>query len=191
MSRSTSLTCQSKKACIVIRKNKQLDIDKIKSYCDTYFEKYAFIEHKRDVKPDTSEIETVHYHIVGNFKASKVAFSTRLNDIVEFFKFDNACGIEIEMYKSLENSIQYLTHKNQPEKTQHDVKDIVTNIEQSEFQLLYESDSGQVVTFDTLYCLCLESSNIIEVIKGLGIGVYKSWRNVIWDIWNELHKFEK
>ena len=188
MSRSTSLTCQSKKVCIVIRKGISIDADKIKGYCDTYFEKYAFIEHLGDVKPDNGEIESVHYHIVGNFKASKVAFSTRLNDIVNYFGFDNAFGIEIDMYKSLENSIQYLTHKNQPEKTPHKVSDIVTNIEVSEFQLLYESDNGSVVTFDMLYSLCLESNNIIEVIKGLGIGQYKSWRNVIWDIWNELHK---
>lgn len=188
MSRSTSLTCQSTKACIVIRKGKSIPMDKIKSYCDTYFEKYAFIEHKGDIKPDTGEIESVHYHIVGNFKASKVAFSTRLNTICDYFKFDNANGIEIEMYKSLECSIQYLTHKNQPEKTPHDIKDIITNIEESEFKLLYESDNGMVITFDTLYLTCIESKNIIEVIKSLGIGVYKSWRNVIWDIWNELHK---
>lgn len=188
MSRSTSLTCQSKKVCIVLRKNMPISKDLIKSYCDTYFEKYAFIEHNGDIKPETGEKESIHYHIVGNFKASKVAFSTRLNDIVAFFKFDNAFGIEIDMYKSLENSIQYLTHKNQPEKTPHNVSDIITNIEKSEFDLLYESDNGSVITFDTLYMLCLESSNIIEVIKGLGIGQYKSWRNVIWDIWNELHK---
>lgn len=186
MSRSTSLTCQSKKACIVIRKGISISKDKIKEYCDTYFEKYAFIEHNGDIKADTGEQETVHYHIVGNYKASKVAFSTRLNDIVSFFNFDNAFGIEIEMYKSLEASLQYLTHKNQPEKTPHKVSDIVTNIEPSEFQLLYESNNGSIVTFDTIYTLCLESNNIIEVIKGLGIGVYKTWRNVIWDIWNAI-----
>lgn len=188
MSRSTSLTCQSKKVCLVIRKNISIPTDKIKSYCELYFEKYAFIEHKGDIKPDNGEVEGVHYHIVGNYKSSKVAFSTRLNDIVDYFKFDNALGIQIEMYKSLENSLQYLTHKNQSEKTPHNVKEIITNIEASEFDLLYNSDNGMVVTFDTLYTLCLESANIIEVIRGLGIGVYKSWRNVIWDIWNELHK---
>lgn len=188
MSRSTSLTCQSKKVCIVIRKNKDIPLDKIKSYCDLYFDKYAFIEHKGDIKPESGEIEGTHYHIVGNFKASKVEFSTRLNTIVDYFHFDNANGLQIEMYKSLENSLQYLTHKNQPEKTPHNVADIITNIEKSEFDLLYTSDNGQVITFDKLYTLCLESSNIVEVIRDLGIGVYKSWRNVVWDIWNELHK---
>ena len=188
MSRSTSLTCQSKKVCLVIRKNKALSIDKIKSYCDDFFSKYAFIKHEGDIDPSSGEVVPVHYHIVGDYKADKVPFSTRLNTLVDYFHFDNAIGIEIDKYKSLENSIQYLTHKNQSEKTPHNVSEVITNIEVSEFDLLYNADSGVVITFDKIYTLCLESANIIEVIRSLGIGPYKCWRNVIWDIWNELHK---
>lgn len=187
MSRSTSLTCQSTHACIVIRKGIEIPMAKIKKYCETYFSKYAFIEHKghTDEKGDTIP---VHYHIVGDFLASKVAFSTRLNTIVDFFGFKNADGIQIEKYSSLERSIQYLTHKNQPEKTQMDVTEIITNIEQSEFDLLYTSDNGEIITFDRLYLLCYENLNIIGVIKEIGIGQYKVWRNVIWDIFNNIHR---
>lgn len=187
MSRSTSLTCQSTKVCIVIRKGISIPTDKIKAYCEKYFHKYAFIEHLHTFDVDGTEIP-VHYHIVGDFLASKVAFSTRLNTIVDFFGFDSAIGIEIEKYTSLEKSIQYLTHKNQPEKTPLSVENVITNIPKEDFDLLYTSDNGSIITFDTIYSLCYQHRNIIGVIKDIGIGNYRTWRNVILDVFNNIER---
>ena len=188
MSRSTSLTCQSVNVDLVIRKNKQISLDKIKAYCEKYCLKYAFIEHKGDIEPTTGEVEGVHYHLVLKYSASKVAFSTRLNEICDFFGFENSFGIQIDKIVSLERCLQYLIHKNNPEKTPHNKADIIHNFEQSEFDILMESSQGETITFDRLYSTILEANNIIEVIRSLGIGNYRTWRNVIWDIYNEIHK---
>lgn len=186
MSRKTPLSSQTRKVDIVIRKNVEISKDKIKAYCDSEFEIYAFIEHKGDIKPDTGEVEGVHYHICGNMRGSKIALSTRLNTLCKWFGFDNNNGIEIEQYRTLEGAIQYLTHKRQSEKTPHNKEDIVTNIPPNDFDIYYEADIGEVVTFDLLYCTVNDSNNIIEVIKSLGLKIYKDYRNVIWDMWKTL-----
>ena len=183
MSRKTPLTSQTRKVCIVIRKNIKIPLSKIETYCKNEFERYAFIEHENHVKVDTCEIEGVHYHIVGDFIGSKVALSTRLNTLAKFFGFDNLNGIEIEQYRTFEGALQYLTHKNQPDKTQVDVSKIHHNLSENDFNILYNADIGNVITFDLLFASCVNANNIIDVIKDIGIGNYRTWRQVIWDIW--------
>jgi len=190
MGRKTPLTCQTTKVNIVIRKDKVLSLTKLKEFCNEYFGRYAFIEHKNDIQPDTCEIIPVHYHIVGDYKKGKTPLSTRINQIVQFFRFDNAYGIQIEKYYSFESSLQYLTHKNQSEKTQHNVEDIIHNLPEEDFNILYNAECGNVITFDLLYTSCLNANNVIEVIKQLGIGNYRVYRNVVWDIWNTLKEKE-
>lgn len=186
MSRRKPLSCQSKKVCIVIRKNKTIPIDKLKDYCFSYFDKFAFIEHCKDIDSVSGEIIPVHYHIVGDFKTSKIPFSTRLNEICTFFHFDNSNGIEIDQYNSLECSIQYLTHKNQSEKTQHKKEEIIHNFDVGEFEVLYNASSSDIITFDLIFITCLESNSIVEVIRKIGLSNYRIWRNVIWDVWKTI-----
>lgn len=191
MSRKTPLTCQSTNVNIVIRKNKKLPIEKVKEYCELYFKTYAFIEHEKDIQPTDGEVEGCHYHIVGTFLKNKTPFSTRLNDIVKFFKFDNENGIQIDKYITFEGSLQYLTHKNQPDKTQHQKSEIVHNLDPNDFEIFYNAEVGGVITYDELLTLCMDSNNIIEVIKGLGLNNYKTWRNVVWDMWKCLNGDEE
>lgn len=186
MSRRKPLTCQSRKVCLVIRKGVEIKKEKIKEFCIEHFERYAFIEHKHDISPETGEIIPVHYHIVGDYKTAKTPFSTRLNDIVTFFRFDNANGIEIDQYNSFEGSLQYLTHKNQSEKTKHNESEIIHNLSEADFKILYNADIGNVVTFDLLYSVVFSANNIIDIIREIGIGNYRTWRAVIWDIWRTL-----
>lgn len=190
MSRKTGLTSQTRKVFIVIRKNIAINIDLIKSFCREYFDRYAFIEHKNHIKHDTGELEGIHYHIVGDYRTNKTPLSTRLNQIVKWFRFDNANGIEIEKYDTFEGCLQYLTHKNNPEKTQVDKSLIVHNLTQSDFDILYNAEIGNVITFDLLYSSCLYNKNIVGVIKDIGVGNYRIYRNVIWDIWNTLNNKE-
>lgn len=181
------LTCQSVKVCLVIRKNKKIKLETIKQYCETYFKFYAFIEHDKDVD-ENGQLDGVHYHIVGDFKQSRVAFSTRLNEISQYFHFEDSNGVEIDNYTSFEGCLQYLTHKNQKHKYQYDKSAIITNIPSVDFEVFYNAVvSSDLVTFDLLYTICLRSSNIVEVIKDMGITNYRVWRNVVWDIWNTLN----
>jgi len=182
MSRKTPLTSQTKKVCIAIRRNVKIPYSALKNYCDNEFDRYAFIEHENTYDVH-GELIPVHYHIVGDFKGSKTPLSTRLNTLAKYFGFSDINHIEIEQYRSLEASIQYLTHKNQPEKTPVDKSLIVHNFEPNEFDILYSCDIGSVITFDLLYGAVLSANNIIDIIRELGVKNYKDWRNVIWDIW--------
>lgn len=187
---SNKLDSQSRKVCIVIRKNKDRDINvvknKIKEFCDSEFYKYAYIMHEKHVN-EFGEVETTHFHIVGEYNTNKTRLSTRLRTIVQYFGFDNENGIQIEVLKSWVNSVQYLIHKNQPLKTQETSDKIVCNYDRKDLELELNATCDIVMTTDTLIAIVEGSNNIIEIIRELGLETYRRYRNVIWDIWNVLN----
>lgn len=182
------LITQTKKLFIVIRKNKEISKDLIKSYCDEFLESYAFIEHTRDVDPINAMIIPVHYHIVGCAKKARTPLSTHLNDIVKYFRFDNANGIQIDKYDNFVSAIQYLVHKNNPEKTQHNIDEIVTNIPKETLNLYMSSEQSEIISFDMVYSVCLASHNIVEVIRAIGFKTYHKYRSTINDIYNVIKR---
>lgn len=184
MSKAT-LSTQTGKLFIVIRKNKELPISKIKAYCEQYGEEYAFITHKCDIDSATGLTIPIHYHIVLNAKDKRKRLATHLEDIRQFFNFKDCNGLEIDKYRSYESALQYLIHKNDKEKTQHDISEIITNIDNDEL-LTYISCDTFVISFDYIYSLCLRSKNIIEIIKAIGLSNYQRYRATIWDIWNNV-----
>lgn len=187
MSRRASLTCQSVNVDLVIRKNIKIPLSKIKAYCEEYCSQYAFIEHEHDTTPE-GVVEGCHYHLVLKYRESKVAFSTRLNEICKWFDFPNSNGIEIDKIGSLCKCLQYLVHKNNEEKTPHEESDIVHNYDPNEFRILMDSKEDQSVTYDWLYKGCMECNYKYELIKFFSPSVYRTWRMVILDMWEELHK---
>lgn len=177
------LTTQTTKLFIVIRKNKVISKDLIKSYCDEFLDSYAFIEHTKDVDPIDAMVIPVHYHIVGNAKKVKTPLSTHLNDIVKFFRFDDSNGIQVDKYDNYISALQYLVHKNNPEKTQHNVDEIITNIPKEQFDLYMTSEQSEIISFDMCYSLCMSSNNIVEVIRAIGFKTYAKYRSTILDIY--------
>lgn len=187
MSRKQSLSTQTGKLFIVIRKTpeimKDISCDNILSYCKSFGVDYAFIEHNHDIDPITGLVEGKHYHIVMNAIHKDKRLSTHLNDLCSYFGFTDNNGICIEKYGSYEGSLQYLLHKNNPEKTQHDISEIVTNIDKGDLQTYISVDlQSQDVNFDYIYSICLSSKNIIEIIKQIGLSNYQRYRSTIWDI---------
>ena len=180
------LTSQVRDLFIVIRKNKVLPKKVMIEYCESMFDKYAFIEHKNDIEPITGLVEGCHYHIWAHVRDKGVAKSTHINAILKAFKFDTDDGICIEQIANKVLAMQYLIHKNNPEKTQHEVKDVVSNIDKDELNLMFTSDTGEVVSFDLIYTLCRVSTSICQIIKALGINVYRQYRNVVLDIYNDV-----
>lgn len=180
------LTSQVRDLFIVIRKNKVIPKKTITEYCESMFDKYAFIEHKNDIEPITGLVEGCHYHIWAHVRDKGVAKSTHINAILKAFKFDTDDGICIEQIANKVLAMQYLIHKNNPEKTQHEVKDVVSNIDKDELNLMFTSDTGEVVSFDLIYTLCRVSTSICQIIKALGINVYRQYRNVVLDIYNDV-----
>lgn len=181
------ITCQSVNVDLVIRKNKPIDKKLIKAYCEEYCVKYAFIEHKGDISVDTGEVEGIHYHLVLKYAKSKVAFSTRLNEIIKWFHFDNDIGIEIDEIKSLTKCLQYLIHKNNEEKTPHKVEEIIHNYDTNEFSILMSVHEDQCVTYEWLFMGCTECNYKYELVKFFSPNIYRGWRNVILDMWEEIH----
>lgn len=177
------LTTQTTHLFIVIRKNKKLPLSTLEDYCKQYFEEWSFIEHKEDLEPITQVVEGCHYHIIGKARKQRTPLSTHLNDLVRFFRFDNANGIEIDKYEDYVKGIQYLIHKNNPEKTPHIFEDVHSNIEQQELMLIMKSDTGDVISFDYIYSVCSTSKNIVEVIRSVGFKLYCKYRSGILDIW--------
>lgn len=188
------LTTETKKLLIVIRKNKVIDKRLIQSYCDNFMEKYVFIEHTKDKEPISGQIEGTHYHIVGVSKKGNTRLQTHLNDLVKYFRFDNANGVEIDKYDNLTTCIQYLIHKNNPEKTPHTFDELIYKWDKDELLLHISSEVSDIMSFDLVYSTCLSSNNIVDVIKALGIKQYHRYRTTIKDIFeciNEKRKAEE
>lgn len=187
MSRKCSLTTQTGKIFLVIRKNREIDTNKIKEFLNTYAIEYAFIKHEKDIEPITGLVEGVHYHLVYNAKDNRQRLATILNNVCDFFGFKDNNGIEIEKYNSFESSIQYLIHKNNPEKTQHKPEEIISNIDKDLLNTYLTCDM-EVLSFDYVYSLCNSNKNILGVIKALGLSAFHSKRATIWDIWQAVQE---
>lgn len=191
MGKKAPITCQSTRVDLVIRKNKEIPIEKIKAYCESECIRYAFIEHKGDTSSDTGEVEGVHYHLVLEYREGKVAFSTRLNTICKWFGFDNSNGLQIDKIGSLSKCLQYLIHKNNAEKTPHKVEEIIHNYDPNEFKIYMETKEEQSITYELLFKGCAECSYKFELVKFFSPSVYRTWRMVILDMWEELHTTAK
>lgn len=133
----SNLESKATKITLVIRKNTHLKESDINSFCEEFLSRYAWIEHLNDISTETLQVEGVHYHIVGTLK-NRTRLGTILSRVVKHFNFDNPFGIEIATANSIEGCYQYLIHKNDKDKTPHDISECHTNIPAEEFQTLME-----------------------------------------------------
>lgn len=166
---------------MVIRKN-NINIsdynDIILSWCNSNCENYAYIYHKNDINRDGIK-EHEHIHLVLTMKKVQ-RLSTILYSLTDALTI-NTIGVEIAKMDSLEGSIQYLIHKNDKDKTQHDQGEIIHNYPLGELETILSSDNDGV-DFDRLYTLVKQSKTNADIIKALGLGRYMYYRNVIKDL---------
>lgn len=169
---------------ICIRKQSYaLNFDnKLKDYCDDFCERYTYIKHENDVSVK-GLLEDTHYHLVLVYKKNQ-RLSTRLNELVQYFGFDNPFGIQVDKTISTTNSIQYLIHKNNPEKTKHSIDEIICNYDRLELKAIIDSESDNACTFEFLLEVLMTENNILNVIQRIGLVTYKHYRLVIWDMIN-------
>ena len=101
----------------------------VNDFCDRYQNtKYAYIMHDKDENADGRAKK--HYHIVFKFK----------NPIKFKYLCDAFPYSDIQAARKVNACVQYLIHKNNPEKTQYAKNDIYTNFEQDEFDALFIND---------------------------------------------------
>ena len=91
---------------------------------------YAYILHENDVN-EKGEVEQAHYHICMR-KTNKTNFK------FDMLKHAFPVG-KIEQGRTWEYMLQYLLHKNHPERTPHTEQEIVTNIDRGTLDLYLKS----------------------------------------------------
>ena len=98
----------------------------VEGFCDRYTNtKYAYICHDKDKSPDGAV--PTHYHIYFKFK-TPVHFPY----LKEAFPYG-----DIEKSRSGNACVQYLIHKNNPEKTQYSKDEVISNFTQDELEYLF------------------------------------------------------
>ena len=122
-----NLMLKTKYINIVVRK-KDLKISErdnlILRWCQDHCENYAYIYHDKDTNTEGMPLDE-HLHLVAVLKDS-VRLSTTLNSFCEFVSL-TTLGVEIDKAHSVEGSIQYLIHKNDKNKYQYEIKNIISN----------------------------------------------------------------
>lgn len=147
------------------------------NYLSNACHEYAFILHSLDTLEDGS-IKTPHIHFCGNFKTVK-RLSTILGEVSNVLGV-SPLAVTISKYESFSACIQYLVHKNNPEKYQYFNDEIVTNIPSEEMDAFMEDDLK--FDGDTLIKMVLSSPDRVSLIRTLGLTRYRLYRNIIGDI---------
>lgn len=163
----SNLESKATKVTIVIRKNIAIDTDLLNSFALEYFDRYAWICHEKDISPKDMVVEGIHYHLVGNLK-ERTRLGTILNRLVKHMGFKDPFGIEIQCAGSIEGCYQYLIHKNDLDKTPHDIKEITSNIPAEELKTLMDmSFTDTTITQDRIDVLVNDNVRYVPASKTL------------------------
>lgn len=146
--------------------------------CNT--DRFAWIYHDCDEDAE-KQPKTPHYHIVAIFAGSR-RLSSVVKSLSQALDID-PFAISNRRLVDIEKGIQYLIHKNDPDKYQYPVTDIYTNWEKDEFKAILESE-GDGLNFEKVCDIVDNAKSIREVIKACGWSYYYRWRPAILDLWN-------
>lgn len=148
---------------------------------------YAFILHDKDVNKDTGEVKTKHLHCVLMLEDRK-RLITIIRDISKELSF-NINLISIEKVNDLVGSIQYLIHRNDKEKYQYNIDDIVYQWNDKNEFLTYIEMENNNLSLDRLVNIVDNAQSYIDIMQQVGMSFYRLNRNIILDICKSLHKF--
>lgn len=157
---------------------------KLLNWCESNCKLYAFILHDKDTL-DNGEIKTPHIHLVCLLNGSRWRLSTTLNNIADALKVSEM-AVSIDKVSDFNGSIQYLIHKNNNDKYQYPLTDIVTNMKNGEIDVYLNSESGGV-SLEVLINIIKRNRKITDIIREIGLNNYRLYRNVIWDIYSEVY----
>lgn len=186
-----NLTTQTAKVnCVISLKDKSYDTIKgvimvdLQNWCEANCKMYAYILHDKDIL-DNGSAKTPHIHLVALLNSSRCRLSTTMNNLSAATGV-NEMAISIEKANDFNGSIQYLIHKNNTDKFQYNVLDIMTNMPKGELDVYLNSDGGGV-SIETLVAIVKQNRSVIDIIRAVGLQNYRLYRNVIWDIYTEIH----
>ena len=129
---------------------------------------FAFILHDLDVAEDGT-LKTPHIHIYAKFQKVK-RLGTFLNDLARSLDI-NPLSISVEKCVSMESSLQYLIHKNDLDKYQYSMGEIVTNIPREELALILDRPV-EAFNVDFIIESWKSSKSQAEFVKRIGLDKY-------------------
>lgn len=162
-------------------------MDLFKAWATANCESFAYILHDLDTKvSDDGGVvaKTLHFHFVCVLQ-SACRVSTFINRVADTLSL-RTLAITADKCSSLESSVQYLTHKNDPEKYQYPESRVVRVWDDGDFRVLMESEPNQV-SFDYFYRVCSTADSLVDVIRSVGISKYHAYRNTLMDIFKATH----
>lgn len=152
---------------------------------------YSYIKHNID-----SDDNCIHYHLVLYFKGKVKRFTTIQT------LFDGA-HIEQTNRQRYQRCIQYLIHKNNPQKQQYDINEIVSNIDKPCLYDIIQSVGYEFILFDetkifdymTDFYNKYHNVNINQFITTFGLSALRQYYFIIKDLIkefnNDIYKFER
>ena len=184
-----TLSTQTKKIRAVINppigmdKEQFVDVFKttLKDFLDSSGYLYFAIVHDMDYD-DKGNKKTLHAHIVINSQKRMrvMTFIYRLSDALSWPENTiSAMG-----YDDLATSVQYLVHKNNPEKWRYDSEEVMTNCPTATLYDLLSSDLLEVDARE-LCRLIDEGYSDRDIAFRIGLGAYSLYRNAIRDFRKE------
>lgn len=181
----SSLTTRTAKINVVLSL-KGYDIEKVisklKELCATYMQVYAFILHDKDIL-ESGEQKVPHIHLLGLWNTNRQRLGTILTHICESCELE-PFAVSIDKMNDIVGSIQYLIHKNNADKYQYNISDIVTNLTEGELQTYMNSDS-KCVSIEYLIEVVARNRSKVEIMREIGLTYYHLYRNTINDIYKE------
>lgn len=149
----------------------------LKDFLDSSGYLYFAIVHDMDYD-DKGKKKTLHAHIVINSpkRMRVMTFIYRLSDALSWPENTiSAMG-----YDDIATSVQYLIHKNNPEKWRYECEEIMTNCPTQTFNDLLASDIVEVDARE-LCRLIDEGYSDRDIAYRIGLGSYSVYRNAIRD----------
>jgi hypothetical protein len=146
--------------------------------------RYALIVHDQDIRDDGT-LKTPHIHVV--IEAQKRArLGTTLIRLADDFGV-NENQVSVQSYDDFAFEVQYLIHKNNPEKFQYDKSLIKSNLSEDDIISLLAQEVAPKLTIQDLYAICSSTKSRYKIACKIGLGNYGMYRNVISDLLKELY----
>ena len=152
---------------------------------------YAFILHDLDTYPENKidangnylarkgDFKTPHFHLYVESR-----FTRRLGTYIS--KLSQATGVDAQLISaercvSTEGAIQYLIHKNDPDKHQYSQVEVMTNIPKDELALIMERDASPW-SVDYVISCWNKSATMAEFVKAIGMERFNVYYKTIYAI---------
>ena len=158
-------------------------IDDFRIWLSYHCDEWAFIYHNKDIDSN-GQLIPGHIHFVAT-RLTPTRIGSTIKSIAEVLGID-PLSISISKTDCFNGAIQYLIHKNDTDKYQYDKTDIVSNINNDDLDVYLNGDL-KVDKFTSLLQVITDNTTITGVIKAVGVDNYRLYRNVILDIFKEVH----